>query len=146
MSDFGTAVEFNPHETVRASILDASGYVLRVVECPRGALALQAGTGETLLERVLALGKRWDAATEAEVDAPIPPAPDGTGNQWDAARWKWISWDERNALLLRKIDALERAQLRMLREIALNIDPIANKLKLKAIDDAIVELRNQFGT
>lgn len=141
----GTTVEFNAHETVRASVIDAAGYVLRVVECPRYALGLQVGTGEEILERVLQLGKRWDRLTEAEVDADPPPTPSGTAVQWDAARWRWISWEERNGDKLRRIDVLEKTQLRALREIALGIDTLANRAKLKLIDDAIIDLRSQFG-
>lgn len=135
----------DPNEEVAATVVDAvAGTPLRVIRCPRHALRLQAGAGEEIVERILPLGKRWDRAAGAEADADPPPAPPGTGVQWDAARWRWVPWEDRNREGLRRIEALERAQLRALREIALGVDTAANRAKLQAIDNAIVALRDQF--
>jgi hypothetical protein len=83
------------------------------------------------------------------VEAYQPPQDDPDA-VWDAAKELWeipasiFAARVDKADMTRRIEALERTQLRALRELALDIDPILNRAKLKAIDDAIVELRNQF--
>lgn len=81
-----------------------------------------------------------------EVEAFQPPQDD-TDAVWDAEREVWeipaaiLARRRDNADAVRRIELIERTQLRALREIALGIDPVINKAKLKLIDDQIVELR-----
>lgn len=132
-------------QTVRATIVDAAtGNVLRYVECPRLALKMQAATGETLVERVIARGKRWDAATETEVDAPQPPAP-ADAVEFDAAAWRWVTKTERNRPLIRRMEFLEVAQSRAVREFMLgDMTQLEMRAKLRLIDNAIAEIRAQL--
>lgn len=96
-----------------------------------------------------ARNRRVNLATKAV--EPYQPPQDDADAVWDSAKELWevpaavkaARVDRTHAL--RRIVILEATQLRALREIALGIDPILNKAKLKVIDDAIVELRAQFG-
>lgn len=127
--------------TVRATIVDSDGRPVRVVTCPRFALDSQAGPGETIVEQDIPKGKKWDGGL---VDDTPPPAP-ASNAVWNASEWRWVSWEERNAAVLRQIAALEQQQLRSTRELVLNRGNVAaSRQRLTEIDDQIVALRAQL--
>lgn len=139
-----TVIDLN--EQVRASVVDAAtGILLRVIDCPRHALSMQVGTGETLVERVLGHGKRWDAATEQEVDADPPPPPSEDAIEFDPVAWRWIAKGEKNAPFVFRMELLERAQNRTVREFLLgDMTQAEARARLRIIDNAIIDLRNQL--
>lgn len=128
-------------------VVDAAGNLLRTVTCPRHAAASQVRAGETLVEAAIPRGKRYDHATQSIIDDTPPPQPEPSAT-WDAVAWRWITYGERNAVVLMKIRDLELSGSRSLRELILDRGTVAERLATRArlaeVDDQIATLRAQL--
>ena len=124
---------------------EATGDVLRAFSGSRHLLDEQLRPGEAFIESAAPVsGTRVEGGAVVDV-APPAPSPD---YEWNAAARRFDLTPRRQRAEDAKvqIDALERQQLRALREQTLGRGgtPAQLRKRLEDIDDAIVELRKDL--